>query len=105
MGSPQSRPRSGRVDSSKAGIVAADVRRLTLKKANGTEPPYVGCYGFLNRPCLPALNRSQSLTELRGAPTIHCMSDLIYPRSPRETMCGWTHLPRYIDKIRLHLAG
>ena len=20
-------------------------------------------------------------------------------------MCGWVHLPRYIDKIRLHLAG
>jgi hypothetical protein len=33
------------------------------------------------------------------------MSDIIYPRSPRETMCGWTHLPRFIDKIRLHLAG
>ena len=33
------------------------------------------------------------------------MSDIIYPRSPRETMCGWTHLPRYIDKIRLHLAS
>ncbi|MBI5388599.1 MAG: DUF5069 domain-containing protein [Verrucomicrobia bacterium] len=33
------------------------------------------------------------------------MSDIIYPRSPRETMDGWTHLPRYIDKIRLHLAG
>jgi hypothetical protein len=33
------------------------------------------------------------------------MSELIYPRSPRETMCGWMHLPRYIDKIRLHLAG
>ena len=33
------------------------------------------------------------------------MSDRIYPRSPRETMCGWLHLPRYIDKIRLHLAG
>lgn len=33
------------------------------------------------------------------------MNDLIYPRSPRETMCGWMHLPRYIDKIRLHLAG
>ena len=32
------------------------------------------------------------------------MSDLVYPRSPRETMCGWMHLPRYIDKIRLHLA-
>jgi hypothetical protein len=34
------------------------------------------------------------------------MSDsIICPRSPRETMCGWMHLPRYIDKIRLHLAG
>ena len=33
------------------------------------------------------------------------MSSIIYPRSPRETMCGWMHLPRYIDKIRLHLAG
>lgn len=33
------------------------------------------------------------------------MSDLIYPRSPRETMCGWMHLPRFIDKIRLHIAG
>src|SRR3954466_15636359 len=30
---------------------------------------------------------------------------IIYPRSPRETMCGWMHLPRYLDKIRLHLAG
>jgi len=33
------------------------------------------------------------------------MSDPIYPRSPRETMCGWVHLPRFVDKIRLHLAG
>ena len=33
------------------------------------------------------------------------MSELIYPRSPRETMDGWIYLPRYIDKIRLHLAG
>ena len=33
------------------------------------------------------------------------MNDIIYPRSPQETMCGWMHLPRYIDKIRLHLAG
>lgn len=31
--------------------------------------------------------------------------ETIYPRSPRETMAGWMHLPRYIDKIRLHLAG
>ena len=33
------------------------------------------------------------------------MNDIIYPRSPRETMCGWMHLPRYIDKVRLHFAG
>ena len=33
------------------------------------------------------------------------MNDIIYPRSPRETLCGWMHLPRYIDKSRLHLAG
>ena len=33
------------------------------------------------------------------------MSETIYPRSPRETMAGWHYLPRYVDKIRLHLAG
>ena len=33
------------------------------------------------------------------------MSEIIYLRSPRETMDGWTYLPRYTDKIRLHLAG
>jgi len=33
------------------------------------------------------------------------MSNIIYPRSPREAMDGWMYLPRYIDKIRLHLAG
>lgn len=33
------------------------------------------------------------------------MNDIIYPRSPRETMAGWVHLPRFIDKVRLHLAG
>jgi hypothetical protein len=33
------------------------------------------------------------------------MSHIIYPRSPRETMDGWSYLPRYVDKIRLHLAG
>jgi hypothetical protein len=32
------------------------------------------------------------------------MSNINYPRSSRETMAGWMHLPRYIDKIRLHLA-
>lgn len=30
---------------------------------------------------------------------------VIYPRSPREMMAGWVHLPRFVDKIRLHLAG
>jgi len=33
------------------------------------------------------------------------MNNFIYPRSPRETMYGWMCLPRYVDKIRLHLAG
>ena len=33
------------------------------------------------------------------------MSDIIYPRSPKETMAGWVHLPRFLDKIRLHLAA
>ncbi len=33
------------------------------------------------------------------------MNEMIYPRSPREIMDGWVYLPRFIDKIRLHLAG
>lgn len=33
------------------------------------------------------------------------MNDIVFPRSPRETMDGWMHLPRYVDKVRLHLAG
>lgn len=33
------------------------------------------------------------------------MSNIIYPRSPRETMCGWAYLPRFVDKVRLHIAG
>lgn len=33
------------------------------------------------------------------------MSDVILPRSPREQLDGWNHLPRFIDKVRLHLAG
>jgi hypothetical protein len=33
------------------------------------------------------------------------MEKIIYPRSPRERMAGWAHLPRFVDKIRLHLAG
>lgn len=33
------------------------------------------------------------------------MEEIIYPRSPREVMDGWTYLPRLVDKIRLQLAG
>lgn len=33
------------------------------------------------------------------------MEQIIYPRSVRETMAGWAYLPRFVDKIRLHLAG
>jgi len=33
------------------------------------------------------------------------MTSIIYPRSPREVMAGWVYLPRFVDKIRLHLAG
>lgn len=31
--------------------------------------------------------------------------EIIYPRSPREVMDGWHHLPRFIDKLRLQSAG
>lgn len=33
------------------------------------------------------------------------VDSIIYPRSPKETMSGWPYLPRFVDKIRLHLAG
>jgi hypothetical protein len=33
------------------------------------------------------------------------MEQIIYPRSAHEMMSGWVYLPRFIDKIRLHLAG
>jgi len=42
---------------------------------------------------------------IRGLLDYSPMSEIIYPRSPRETMDGWSYLPRYVDKIRLHLAG
>ncbi len=51
------------------------------------------------------LGAGVELTVLPEKPIIVAMSNIIYPRSPRETMDGWAHLPRYIDKIRLHLAG
>jgi hypothetical protein len=46
------------------------------------------------------------LTLNERAPTMAVMTDtVIYPRSPREMMAGWVHLPRFIDKIRLAAAG
>lgn len=52
------------------------------------------------------LKRTFLLTEGAGFEESNAVShEPIYPRSPRETMTGWMHLPRYIDKIRLHLAG
>jgi hypothetical protein len=42
---------------------------------------------------------------VRGLSDDSRMNEIIYPRSPRETMDGWGYLPRYLDKIRLHLAG
>ena len=33
------------------------------------------------------------------------MNERICPRSPYEIMNGWHYLPRYVDKIRLSLAG
>jgi len=41
---------------------------------------------------------------------VFCFNDghvnkIIYPRSARETMAGWNYLPRFVDKIRLHLTG
>jgi hypothetical protein len=53
-----------------------------------------------------ALVIPRSLVDRRVASSmIWRMEKIIYPRSPRETMAGWTYLPRFVDKIRLHLAG
>ncbi len=45
------------------------------------------------------------MTERLLRSIIRGMNEIIYPRSPRETMAGWVYLPRFVDKIRLHLAG
>lgn len=45
------------------------------------------------------------MTEVLLRRTIQRMSTVIYPRSPREVMAGWAYLPRFVDKVRLHLAG
>src|SRR5438045_1594941 len=43
--------------------------------------------------------------ERRRARCCDNMIEKICPRSPKETMSGWVYLPRFVDKIRLHLAG
>src|ERR1035438_1177872 len=50
-------------------------------------------------------NQSPVVDSATGDLDDGAMSEIIYPRSPRETMDGWMYLPRYLDKIRLHLAG
>src|SRR5512139_2961206 len=45
------------------------------------------------------------IASSRSAANDRVMADIIYPRSPREMMAGWVYLPRFIDKVRLHLAG
>jgi hypothetical protein len=50
-------------------------------------------------------NANLKFEIIRALSDYSLMSKIIYPRSPRETMDGWNYLPRYIDKIRLHLAG
>lgn len=59
----------------------------------------------MNRPEPTMQFESLKLPTRFPIETIPAMSDIIYPRSPRETMCGWMHLPRYIDKIRLYLVN
>jgi hypothetical protein len=46
-----------------------------------------------------------TIDRRRRALDYFAMSEIIYPRSPREMIAGWIYLPRFIDKIRLHLAG
>jgi hypothetical protein len=51
-------------------------------------------------------NFIQAAVDTGAGASEYCgMSELICPRSPRETMAGWVYLPRFIDKVRLHLAG
>jgi len=51
-----------------------------------------------------ALEMSSFHTPQPAAAFPH-VSEIIYPRSPKESMAGWVYLPRLVDKIRLHLAG
>jgi hypothetical protein len=67
---------------------------------------YLGCGGAaLSQFGHAAEVRWRAVDRPQGSADDARMSDIIYPRSPRETMCGWMHLPRFVDKIRLHLAG
>src|SRR3974377_1854843 len=50
-------------------------------------------------------HKATGIDSRRSPSQYPSMNERIFPQSPRETMCGWIHLPRFIDKIRLHLAG
>ena len=78
------------------GCVAAVV---AMRRKQPPVPPRLKSSGF------EAGKFSRSIDSDALAADDLTMSNLIYPRSPRETMDGWMYLPRYIDKIRLHLAG
>jgi hypothetical protein len=56
-------------------------------------------------PCGRFGNCNFAVAVVDEALNYRSMTNMIYPRSPRETMAGWVHLPRFVDKIRLHLAG
>lgn len=63
------------------------------------------CHLASLRPGVPRATLDAEVDRRQSTANHPGMSDIIYPRSPRETMDGWMHLPRYIDKIRLHLGG
>src|ERR1051326_9597077 len=69
---------------------------MRIKRARG-----VSCLLPADRWCAVPITRRISHWELDK----YQLTMTIYPRSPRETMAGWVYLPRFIDKIRLHLAG
>jgi hypothetical protein len=62
---------------------------------------------FQNLICglLPRIRPVDRRGVLRDDALMENSQKIIYPRSPRETMSGWAYLPRFVDKIRLHLAG
>jgi hypothetical protein len=66
------------------------------------------CGGFVQRLIrlvFAPLPQMSAFHPVRPSAASRHVSDIIYPRSPKESMAGWVYLPRLVDKIRLHLAG